>query len=184
MSKDKKPSQPIIDPLTSKGLLFLDKEFNPENITPLVKSIKFLNLLPKDKQPKRILIDINSPGGTLWNLTHLLQTIKESKIPVDTHTSGLAASCGCLLLMAGRKRSATAYADIMSHQYSWNSKGKEHELYGRNVAFKNGSKRMIDMYKKFTGKSEKYIRKHLLGPTDVWLTASQAKKHGIIDYVK
>ena len=43
---------------------------------------------------------------------------------------------------------------------------------------------MIAMYKEFTGKSEKYIRKHLLCPTDVWLTASQARKHGIIDNVK
>ena len=69
-------------------------------------------------------------------------------------------------------------------QYSWNANGKEHELYGRQKAFKNGSKRMIDMYKLYTGKSERYIRKHLLGPTDVWLTASQAKKHNIIDNVK
>jgi ATP-dependent Clp protease protease subunit len=179
---DKKPSPPLLDPLTMSGYILLDKEFDEKSISPIVKTIKLLNILPK--APKRILIDINSPGGKLWSLTHLLQTMKESKIPVDTHTSGLAASCGCLLLMAGKKRSATRSSDIMSHQYSWNANGKEHELYGRQKAFKNGSKRMIDMYKLYTGKSEKYIRKHLLGPTDVWLTASQAKKHNLIDIVK
>lgn len=180
---DKKPTQPpLLDPLTLSGYIMLDKEFDEKNISPIIKTIKLLNILPK--KPKRILLDINSPGGKLWSLTHLLQTMKESKIPVDTHTSGLAASCGCLLLMAGDKRSATRNADIMSHQYAWNASGKEHELYGRQKAFKNGSKRMIDMYKLYTGKSEKYIRKHLLCPTDVWLTASQARKHGIIDNVK
>ena len=179
---DKKPSPPLLDPLTMTGYIMLDKEFDEKNISPIIKTIKLLNILPK--KPERILLDINSPGGKLWSLIHLLQTMKESKIPVDTHTSGLAASCGCLLLMAGRNRTATRSADIMSHQYAWSASGKEHELYGRQKAFKNGSKRMIAMYKEFTGKSEKYIRKHLLCPTDVWLTGSQARKHGIIDNVK
>ena len=109
--------------------------------------------------------------------------MENSKIPVDTVATGLAASCGCLLLMAGKKRYAIKGADIMSHQYSWNSQGKEHELYGRIKAFKSGSKRMIDLYKKYTKKSEKYIRQHLLSATDVWLTPAEAKKHGIIDKV-
>ena len=42
---------------------------------------------------------------------------------------------------------------------------------------------MIDLYKKYTKKSEKYIRQHLLSATDVWLTPAEAKKHGIIDKV-
>lgn len=189
MTKDKatKPAvpvmPPIIDPVSASGHLILDKEFNAENVTPLIRTIKFLNLVPKDKRVKRILLDINSPGGAVWSLTHLLQTIKESKIPVDTHTSGLAASCGCVLLMAGRVRTATRYADIMTHQYAWNATGKEHELYGRIKAWKSGSKRMIMMYKTMTGKSEKYIRTHLLGKTDVWMTASEALKHNMIDKV-
>jgi len=183
MSNDnKKPQQPaLLDPLTMSGYIMLDKEFDEKSISPIIKAIKLLNILPN--KPKRILLDINSPGGKLWSLTHLLQTMKESKIPVDTHTSGLAASCGCLLLMAGRNRTATRGSDIMSHQYAWNASGKEHELYGRVKAFKNGSKRMIEMYKLYTGKSERYIRKFLLCPTDQWLTANEAKKHKIIDKV-
>ena len=181
---EQKPAVPQpLDPLSLSGYLMLDKEFNSENVSPLIKAIKFLNLLPKDKRPKRITIDINSPGGNVWNLTHLLDTMKESKIPVDTTTSGLAASCGCLLLMAGKKRYASKYADIMSHQYAWKAEGKEHELYGRIKAFKSGSKRMIQMYKTYTGKSETYIRKHLLGATDNWLTPAEAKRHGIIDKI-
>ena len=179
-----KPKKPMmVDPVTASGYILFDDHFESETVRPVIYKIKMLNLLPKEKQPKRILIDINSPGGVIWSLNHLLQTMKESKIPVDTHTSGLAASCGCLLLMHGRKRTATKYADIMSHQFSWGAEGKEHELMGKQKAIKLGSKRMIDMYKKTTGKSELYIRKHLLGPTDVWLTGSEAKKHGLIDKV-
>ena len=182
--ENKKDPKSLMDPLTASGYILFDQDFDSDTVKPAIIKIKMLNLLPKDKQPKRILIDINSPGGIIWSLNHLLQTMKESKIPVDTHTSGLAASCGCLLLMHGQRRTATKYADIMSHQFSWGAEGKEHELMGKQKAIKLGSKRMIDMYKKTTGKSEKYIRQHLLGPTDVWLTASEAKKHGIIDAIK
>ena len=172
-----------IDPVSLSGQLILDKEFNADNITPLIRTIKFLNLLPKEKQPKRIMIEINSPGGAIMNLSHLLYTMETSKIPVDTMGVGLSASCGCLLLMAGKKRYALREAQIMSHTYSAGSAGKEGELYSRVKSFKMVSKHMIDWYKKYTGKSEKYIRQHLLKPNDVWLTASEAKKHGLIDKV-
>ena len=42
---------------------------------------------------------------------------------------------------------------------------------------------MIDHYKKCTGLSEKEIRKYLLPPEDVWLTAKEAVKYGIADEV-
>ena len=71
----------------------------------------------------------------------------------------------------------------MSHQYSWGSRGKEHELYAINKEFELSSERMIEHYKKCTGKSEAYIRKHLLGPSDEWMSAKEAVKHGIADKV-
>ena len=180
---EQKAAPSPIDPVSLSGQLILDKEFNADNITPLIRTIKFLNLLPKDKQPKRIMIEINSPGGAIMNLSHLLYTMETSKIPVDTMAVGLSASCGCLLLMAGKKRYALREAQIMSHTYSAGSAGKEGELYARVKSFKQVSKNMINWYKKFTKRSEKYIRKHLLKPEDVWLTATEAKKHGLIDKV-
>ena len=183
MSKETITKKPVLDPVSASGLLILDDVFCNENITKLVRTIKYLNMVPKDKQPKRITIEINSPGGEIWSLTHLLNAMEESKIPVDTKAVGLAASCGCVLLMAGAKRYAVKEADIMSHQYSAGIYGKEHELEGKQKSLRVMSKRMITWYKKFTGKDEAYVRKHLLGATDVWLTSSEAKKHGIIDKI-
>ena len=97
----------------------------------------------------------------------------------------LAASCGCLTLMAGAKghRYVTQNTSVMSHQYAWGSGGKEHELYGKIKEFEMSSKRMIDHYKKCTGKSEKYIRTHLLPETDQWLSPEEVVKHGIADKI-
>ena len=87
--------------------------------------------------------------------------------------------------MAGAKghRYITQNTSVMSHQYAWGSGGKEHELYGKIKEFEMSSKRMIDHYKKCTGKSEKYIRTHLLPETDQWLSPEEVIKHGIADKI-
>jgi ATP-dependent protease ClpP protease subunit len=43
---------------------------------------------------------------------------------------------------------------------------------------------MIAHYKKCTGLTDEKIREVLLPPQDVWLSAAEAKKHGICDDVK
>jgi ATP-dependent protease ClpP protease subunit len=49
--------------------------------------------------------------------------------------------------------------------------------------FNNTSERIIEHYKKCTGLSEKDIKKYLLPPEDVWLTAKEAVKYGIADQI-
>ena len=41
----------------------------------------------------------------------------------------------------------------------------------------------MDHYKKCTGKSRKYIRKHLFPESDMWLTPEEAVTLGIADKV-
>jgi ATP-dependent Clp endopeptidase proteolytic subunit ClpP len=178
---DRKPGQVLFN----NGILFMDKEFNQENCMPLVKSILEYNMLPESEQPDEIKLYINSPGGAVHSAFHLIDTIKMSRIPVSTISMGMAASCGVLLLMTGVKgrRFITQNTSVMSHQYAWGSKGKEHELYGIVKEFEMSSARMIDHYKKCTGKTEKYIRKHLLPETDQWLSPEEVIKHGIADHI-
>jgi len=140
-------------------------------------------MMEPELAPERITLMINSPGGRIDScLTHIA-AMNTSEIPVDTMASGLAASCGVLTLMAGDNRFASKTAQIMSHQYAAGSSGKEHELYGRIKSWEHTSEWMVDHYKECTGLSEKVIRKDLLGPTDVWMTAQEAKGFNIIDQV-
>lgn len=171
--------------LYNNGILFLDKEFNQENIMPLVKAILEYNLMPEQIKPDVIKLYINSPGGAVHSAFHLIDTMKQSRIPVHTIGMGLIASCGVLTMMAGEKghRYITQNTSVMSHQFSWGSGGKEHELYAKIKEFELSSARMIEHYKKCTGKTEKYIRKHLLPESDMWLTTEEVIKHGIADVV-
>jgi len=167
--------------LRENGILLLVDKFDQEKIMPLVATIYEYNLMPEEVRPQQLTLIINSPGGSVHSAFHLIDAMMMSEIPVVTIGKGLVASCGVLTLMAGDRRLLTHNTSVMSHQYSWGSRGKEHELQAIVKEFDMASARMIDHYKKCTKKSETYIRKHLLHPTDEWLTPEECKKHGIID---
>lgn len=164
--------------------IFMD-DFNPKSVKPVVEWILDKNLAPQEERPKHLTLIINSPGGEMPSAFALIDTMIGSAIPVHTVGLGLIASCGLLTFMAGTKghRVITPNTSILSHQYSWGSYGKEHELYSRVRGFELNTDRMIKLYKKCTGMSEKDVRKYLLPPEDVWLSAQEAVKHGIADKI-
>ena len=90
------------------------------------------------------------------------------------------------MFMAGTEgqRILTPNTSILSHQYSWGSFGKEHELFAQVKEFDLTTKRLISHYKKCTGLDEDTIREKLLPPQDVWLSAQEAKKLKLCDQVK
>ena len=137
------------------------------------------------KKQKRLQFMICSPGGDVPSCFALIDIMKGSKIPIHTIGLGVIASCGLLLFITGEKgkRTLTPNTSILSHQYSWGSYGKEHELFAQVKEFELSTERMISHYKKCTGLDEKEIREHLLPPEDRWLSAKEAKKLGICDKV-
>jgi ATP-dependent Clp protease protease subunit len=88
--------------------------------------------------------------------------------------------------MAGEKgkRVLTPNTSILSHQYSWGTYGKEHELLATVKEYELTTQRMLKHYKKCTGLNEKKIRQFLLPAQDIWLSATEAKKLGICDSIK
>ena len=116
----------------------------------------------------------------------LIDVMRGSSIPIKTTGLGMIASAGLLIFISGTKgkRLLTPNTSILSHQFTWGSFGKEHELFAAVKEFDLTTKRMIKHYKKCTGLSDKDIRKYLLPPQDVWLSAPEALKLGICDNVK
>ena len=138
------------------------------------------------KKPKELNLIICSPGGDLSAAFALIDVMRGSSIPIKTTGLGMIASAGLLIFISGQrgKRLLTPNTSILSHQFSWGSFGKEHELFAAVKEFDLTTKRMIKHYKKSTGLSDKDIRKYLLPPQDVWLSAPEALKLGICDNVK
>tara|TARA_B100000242_G_scaffold106519_1_gene73815 strand:- start:13244 stop:13831 length:588 start_codon:yes stop_codon:yes gene_type:complete len=184
-----KASTPARQPgelMWNAGYYYMADNFTYESTKPIVQWIIEKNLAPTQERPKELTLIINSPGGSVHAAFALIDTMKGSAIPVKTVGLGLIASCGVLTFMAGAKgkRILTPNTSILSHQYSWGSSGKEHELFARVREFELSTERMLAHYKKCTGLSEKKIREILLPPEDKWLSAKEAVEYGIADKIK
>ena len=160
-------------------------EVTQETMKPLIDWIIAENY-NKEKKKEELTLGICSPGGDLNACFALVDVMKGSKIPIRTIGMGMIASCGLLMFISGEKgrRVLTPNTSILSHQFSWGSFGKEHELFAAVKEFDLTTRRMIDHYKKCTGLSEEDIRKYLLPPQDVWLSAKEAKKLGLCDSIQ
>jgi ATP-dependent Clp protease protease subunit len=164
----------------------MDKEFNQENCMPLVKMIMEYNLMPEKEAPNIIHLYINSPGGFVDSCMHLIDVVKQSRIPVHTYGMGSIASCGVMLMMAGKKghRYLTQNTAVMSHEFSGGTRGQYHDMLDAQSHMEWTNQKLLEHYMKCTGKKEPYIRKHMLAPkTDHWLTPEEAVKHGIADKI-
>ena len=129
---------------------------------------------------------INSPGGSLCDAFALIDVMRGSTSQIHTIGIGEIASAGLLIFMSGTKgkRILTPNTAILSHQFSWGSYGKEHELFAAQKAFDLASEMMINHYKKCTGLPIKKIREFLLPAEDRWLSAKEALELGICDEIK
>ena len=149
--------------LEESGKFVIMKKIDDEICERAIRFILMHNAHHGNKL-KNLTIIINSPGGSVYAALALIDVMRGSKIPVYTIGLGLIASAGLLVFMAGAKgnRVITPNTSILSHQYSWGSYGKEHELFATVKEFELTTKRMITHYKKCTGLTEKLIREKLL----------------------
>ena len=170
--------------LNDHGIMVLMDEINHETVKPVIEWILHENHVRKKKH-KELLLMICSEGGNIAEAFALIDVMRSSRIPVKTVGLGSIASCGLLIFMAGAagRRVLTPNTSILSHQFSWESEGKSHELFATIKEFELTQKRMVTLYKEATGLEDDVIRKVLLPPQDVWLSAEEALQYHICDVI-
>ena len=170
--------------LNDHGIMVLMDEINHETVKPVIEWILHENHVRKKKH-KELLLMICSEGGNIAEAFALIDVMRSSRIPVKTVGLGSIASCGLLIFMAGAtgRRVLTPNTSILSHQFSWESEGKSHELFATIKEFELTQKRMVTLYREATGLEDDVIRKVLLPPQDVWLSAEEALQYHICDVI-
>jgi ATP-dependent Clp protease protease subunit len=170
--------------LQDAGMYVFMDDVTSETLKPIIEWILVENHVVKKKK-KELLLMICSDGGSMSDAFALIDVMRASSIPIKTVGLGSIASCGLLIFMAGHKghRILTPNTSILSHQYSWGSDGKAHELFSITKEFNLTQARMLEHYKECTGLTEEEIKVTLLPPSDVWLTADEALALGICDYI-
>ena len=142
-NNEEKEKETNIPSLDEHHYYMFNTDFNASSTGDAISFIIVRNLIAKNR-PKQIKMLINSPGGEVPSAFALIDTMKGSKIPIYTYGLGEIASCGLLTFMAGQKgnRFITRNTAILSHQFSWGTIGKEHELMASVKEFNNTSQRI------------------------------------------
>jgi ATP-dependent Clp protease protease subunit len=159
-------------------------EIDEDTVKPVIEWILHENYVRK-KKIKELLLTICSSGGNLGVGFALIDVMRSSKIPIKTVGLGTIASCGLLIFLSGSpgRRVLTPNTSIMSHQFSWGTEGKVHELFATVKEFELTQQRMVNLYKNCTGLDEETIKRVLLPPQDVYLSAQDALQYHICDHV-
>lgn len=184
IEKDLDYSKDPAQALQDNGIMLLMGEISTESIKPVIEWILHENHVRK-KKSKELLLMICSEGGALSDAFALIDVMHSSKIPVKTVGLGMIASAGLCIFIAGEpgRRILTPNTSILSHQFSWSSSGKVHELFATVKEFELTQQRMLDLYKTSTGLSEEEVLKILLPPQDVYLGAEEALQYRICDQI-
>jgi ATP-dependent Clp protease protease subunit len=170
--------------LNDHGVMVLMGEIDEDTVKPVIEWILHENYVRK-KKIKELLLTICSSGGDLGVGFALIDVMRSSKIPIKTVGLGTIASCGLLIFLSGSpgRRVLTPNTSIMSHQFSWGTEGKVHELFATVKEFELTQQRMVNLYKNCTGLDEETIKRVLLPPQDVYLSAQDALQYHICDHV-
>lgn len=164
------------------GAFYLTDEINETNVGDCIKWILSENISAHNKELK---LFINSPGGDLYSAFGLIDIIRASKIPVHTIGVGSLMSAAFLIFLAGSKgnRSLTKNTSIMCHQFSTYYEGKEHDAKAYEKETRYIKQRMLDIVKDSCTMDEKTIKRKLLPPSDVWLSAEECVELGVADAI-
>lgn len=172
------------DDLKKSGIYTFMGDVDSESMLPIIEWILHENYIVKKKK-KELILMICSRGGDMEEAFALIDVMKSSIIPIKTVGLGQIASCGLLIFLAGTqgRRVLTPNTSILSHQYSWGSDGKHHELFAITKEFGLAQQRMLNHYQATTGLDLETIKTRLLPPNDVWLSAEEAQDLGICDHI-
>jgi ATP-dependent Clp protease protease subunit len=183
-SQETNPEISTSQDLQSAGMYVFMGEVNAENIQPIVEWILLENFVAK-KRKKELLLMICSEGGDMSSAFALIDVMQSSIIPIKTVGLGQIASAGLMIFLAGTKgrRVLTPNTSILSHQFSWGSEGKSHELFATVKEFELTQQRMVKHYQQCTGLGVEEIRTALLPPHDVYLTAEEALALSVCDAI-
>jgi ATP-dependent Clp protease protease subunit len=126
---------------------------------------------------------INSPGGIVTSGLAIYDTMQYIHCPVSTVCTGMAASMGSFLLMAGEagQRIALPNARIMLHQPSGGFRGQASDIERHAEDILATKRRLNELYAKHTGQPIDVVEKTL--DRDHFMSAESAKAFGIVDHI-
>ncbi len=173
-------SYDIYSRLLKDRIIMVSDEVNDQMANSIVAQLLFL---AADDPEKDISLYINSPGGSTSAGFAIFDTMNYISPDVRTICTGMAASFGAMLLLAGTKgkRFALPNSEIMIHQPLGGARGQATDL---EISAKRILKLRQHINEIIAEKTGQPVEKVALDTDrDYFMSAYEAKKYGIIDEI-
>lgn len=170
----------VFSRLMMDRIIFLGTEVNDYTANVIQAQLLYLDSADSDKD---ISIYLNTPGGSVYAGLGIYDTMQFVKSDVSTICTGLAASMGAVLLVAGKegKRAALPHSRIMIHQPLGGAQGQASDM---EITVNEIKKLKTELYQIIADHSHNTIERIAQdSDRDHWMTAEEALKYGMIDQV-
>ena len=131
--------------------------------------------------PGNIFLHINSPGGDIFDGFSASDYVRKSKVPVHTIIDGSCASAATFISVVAAKRYINENSFMLIHQLSSQAWGNYEHLKDEMQNLDLLMTTIKNIYKKHTKIPMKKLEEIL--KKDVWLTADEALKYGLVDEI-
>ena len=170
----------VFSRLMMDRIIFLGTEINDYTANTIQAQLLYLDSTDPGKD---IPIYINSPGGSVTAGLGIYDTMQFISSDVATICTGMAASMGAVLLVAGQKgkRSALPHSRVMIHQPLCGVQGQASDI---EIEAKEIQKFKKELYTIISNHSHTpYEKVWADSDRNYWMTAEEAKEYGMIDAV-
>ena len=170
----------VFDRLMMDRILWVAGPVNDRMSTIVQAQLLFLD---QQDSKKRITMHIDSPGGSVKSGLSIVDTMSVTKAPIATINTGMAASMGSVLLGAGTKgmRSSLRFSRTMLHQSSGGAMGNIQDARITMKEWEKTNQILFELLGEYCGKSAEQVAQD--AQRDLWLSADEALKYGIIDEI-
>lgn len=173
-------SYDIYSRLLKDRIIMIGDEINDALANSIVAQLLFLEA---DNPEKDISLYINSPGGSTSAGFAIFDTMQYIKPDIRTICTGMAASFGAMLLIAGTKgkRFALPNSEIMIHQPLGGARGQatEIEISARRIL--KLREHINSIISERTGQPVEKVAAD--SDRDYYMSAEEAKEYGIVDEI-
>lgn len=170
----------VFSRLMMDRIIFLGTEVNDYTANVIQAQLLYLDSVDSERD---IHIYLNTPGGSVYAGLGIYDTMQFVRSKVATICTGMAASMGAVLLVAGEKgmRAALPHSRVMIHQPLGGIQGQASDI---EITAKEILKLKDELYQilsDHSGQSVEKIRQD--ADRDFWMTAAEALAYGMIDKV-
>ena len=170
----------VFSRLMMDRIIFLGTEVNDYTANVIQAQLLYLDSVDSDRD---ISIYLNTPGGSVYAGLGIYDTMQFVRSRVATICTGMAASMGAVLLVAGEKgmRAAMPHSRVMIHQPLGGIQGQASDIEITAREILKLKDELYQIISDHSGQTMKKIRQD--ADRDYWMTAEEALQYGMIDKV-